>query len=426
MRSLPACLLIAALLPSAAFAVFGDEDHDITTPVVREIVLEGDYRTHDDLILKEMGVRIGEPLGRERMNEVWIHLEDIGWFAFVDMEFDDSVDGEVILRVYLEDDLTLTYGPLLRFDRRHKYQLGAWLEETNLRGRGEKLRLELAGLYPQRGLVEWSHPWLLGQKGLLLDATLEGEASDFVYRPTRQKWARGSIGLRQDFPIGFFAEAGAAYQSLEFRDAFSWDDRRTGQPVDHEPATMERTAWTVSLGHDSRSNPWYPASGLLARIDWSRWNGDGFADYDEGEADLRLFYPSPLPFGEHIVALRAWGRRVSGPAPLDRFLFFGGPETLRGYRYAGWEGDEGYLLSVEYRIPLFIMPISPRGESVGLGLHLFGDAGDTWFQEEDPGRALQSWGGGAHLNLDTMQLRFEAARTRDGDWVFEFMDHFNF
>jgi len=48
-------------------------------------------------------------------------------------------------------------------------------------------------------------------------------------------------------------------------------------------------------------------------------------------------------------------------------------------------------------MPLFLMPISPR-----------------------------SYGAGFHLNIDTLQLRFEAARTREGDWMFEFMDKFNF
>ena len=53
-----------------------------------------------------------------------------------------------------------------------------------------------------------------------------------------------------------------------------------------------------------------------------------------------------------------------GPAHLDNMLYFGGPETIRGYPYASREGDNGYLLSAEYRMPLFLMPISPQGEIV--------------------------------------------------------------
>ena len=36
--------------------------------------------------------------------------------------------------------------------------------------------------------------------------------------------------------------------------------------------------------------------------------------------------------------------------------------------------------------------------------------------------------GGQNVNKvsSAVELRFEAARTREGDWVFEFMDKFNF
>jgi len=424
MRTLSACLLLILLLPATTLAVFGDEDHDTSAPVIREIVLEGNERTDSALILREMGLRIGQTLSRAEMNDVWIHLEDIGWFAFVDMEFDDSNDDGVILRVYLEEDMTMAYGPLVRFDRRHKYQLGGWIEETNLRGQGERLRLEVGALYAQHAALRWSHPWFLGWKGLRLKLGLRGESSNFVYRPTHQKLYRGTAGLRWDLPRSFFVESSLTFGNTHFDDSYQWAYRGTPGTVRHEAGDYGRLAATLTTGVDTRDNPWYPSHGILAQADLTRWSGDGFDSYNQGDAEVRVF--APLPIGEHVLALRAWGRRVSGPAPLDNYLFFGGPETVRGYQYAGWEGDEGYLLSVEYRIPLFIMPISPRGESVGLGLHAFADAGDTWFQENEPQRALQSWGAGAHLVLDTMQLRFEAAKTREGDWVFEFMDHFNF
>ncbi len=424
MRILTTCLLLLILLPTTAFAVFGDEDHDTSVPLVREIILEGNHRTDSRLILREMGVEIGQPLSREAMNDVWIHLEDIGWFAFVDMELDDGADEGAVLRVYLEEDMTLAYGPLVRFDRRHKYQLGGWLEESNFRGHGETLRLEVGALHARHATARWSHPWLLGRRGLRLKLELHGESSDFVYRPTRQKLYRGTVGLRWDLPRDFFLETSLTAGGIRFADSYRWAERDAGGAVLREAGDFGRMATALAVGLDTRDNPWYPARGILARVGITRWSGDGFSSYRQGDAEARVFVP--LPKGPHVLALRAWGRRVSGPAPLDNGLFLGGAETVRGHPYAGREGDEGYLLSAEYRIPLFLMPISPRGESVGLGLHAFADAGDAWFQENAARSGLQSWGAGAHLNLDTMQLRFEAAKARDGDWSFQFMDRFNF
>jgi len=59
-------------------------------------------------------------------------------------------------------------------------------------------------------------------------------------------------------------------------------------------------------------------------------------------------------------------------------------------------------------------------------VHLFWDAGDAWFYGDEAGRPSMSWGAGAHMNLSSLNLRFEFARTREGEDVFQFEDHFNF
>jgi hemolysin activation/secretion protein len=154
------------------------------------------------------------------------------------------------------------------------------------------------------------------------------------------------------------------------------------------------------------------------------WTSNNYDSYLETSLDTRFFIP--VPIAKHILALRGWGRQVDGPINLDNTLFFGGPETTRGYPFGGVQGEEGYLLTAEYRMPLFLMPISPRGEIIGAGIHLFTDTGDAWYYGAEAGKAMFSYGAGIHLNIDTLQLRFEVARTREGDTMFEFMDKFNF
>ena len=83
------------------------------------------------------------------------------------------------------------------------------------------------------------------------------------------------------------------------------------------------------------------------------------------------------------------------------------------------------LLSVEYRWPLFLMPISGDGRVIGIGLHAFGDAGSNWWDAGDRG-TLYSYGAGAHINISDHQFRFELAIPAEGDVTFQFMDAFNF
>jgi outer membrane protein assembly factor BamA len=417
-------IFIMALVPVSAHAVFGDGPDTGDSLTLKEIVIEGNSRTDRQLILNEMNLQVGQVFDREMMNQVWIMLEDIGYFAFVDMEFDDSSGDGVVLNVYVEEDMTMAYGPLVRYSRRHKYMLGAWLEETNLRGKGETLRLDLTGLYIQRGEAAWTKPWLLGVRGLDLKLSLLGEKSNFVYRPTDQYLGWGDAEIRWNFLGNLYVSSGLNYGQSKYRDDYYWTDPVSGVSVFHQNGTVSHLATRAVLGFDSRDNPWYPSRGIMAEVQAQHWASDDFNSYTAITGDVRLF--APMPMGKHVLAVRAWGRRTDGRSHLENTLFLGGPETIRGYQFGGLEGDEGYLLSVEYRIPLFMMPISAKGEMVGFGLHAFGDAGDAWYDGLDAQRALQSWGAGAHLNIDRMQLRFEAAKTREGEWVFEFMDHFNF
>ncbi len=417
-------ILLFLMTPTLARAVFGDNASTNQNPILKSITIEGNSKTETNAVLREMDLIVGQPFNREMMNKAWEQLEDVGYFAFVDMEFNDSQGDGVVLDIYVEEDLTRNYGPLARYSRRHKYLLGVWLEENNLRGKGESLRIDLAAFYIQQGEISWTHPWWFGVRGLQLKLGLKGENSNFVFRPTKQRLSRADVEVRWNILGELYVATGLNHGLTNYLDNYNWVDAATDSRVLHSSGTVNQLATRAALGFDSRNNPWYPAHGVFAEVQAQHWSGDDFDSYSEFIADLRVFIP--VPIAKHVLALHAWGRQTDGSVQLDNTLFFGGPETIRGYRFGGLEGDEGYLLSAEYRIPLFMMPISPKGEMVGMGLHVFGDAGDAWYDFAEAGRALQSWGGGIHVNIDRMQLRFEGAKTRDGEWVFEFMDHFNF
>lgn len=424
-----AAAFVSAGTPACAQEAAATAGTEPEVPTLAAIEISGNTRTDQTLILREMDLTIGQPFSFDDMDAAWDHLEDTGFFAFVDMEYDDADTAGVVLRVQVEEDLTTEYGPLVRYDRRHKYLLGARMKENNFRGRGETIEAALSVYYIQRAELGWKRPWLFGVSGLEGRFRGDGENANFVYRPTDYtKWDLG-LELRWTFAGPVYLLGAADYGQFRQRDDYSWDlpDRGEDSPTGkafYAAGTSDHWALTGGIGLDTRDNPYYPRHGGLAEIKGRRWLSDQFDDYAEASGDLRIFLPVPIK--QHILAARAWGRRTDGPAQLDNALYMGGPGDIRGLRYASLEGDEGWLLSVEYRAPLFLMPISPHGELVGLGLHAFADAGDAWYHGADPHRPSQSFGGGVHINLDTLQLRFEAAKSRDGDWVFEFMDKFNF
>jgi len=421
-------LLGLALLVAAGPAAAQD---DPAFPPLGAVVIEGNTRTSRDVVMRVIDLDPGAPFTDEEFNDIWDRLEDSGYFAFVDLDYEEAADGSVTLLVYVEEEQTAAYGPVIRYSRRHKYLLGAWFRDRNLGGRGETLEFE--GLaYRVQGLKgSWKKPWLFGQNGTSLKLGAGYEQADFVFRPFDYRTWREEIGVRWDGtgPLPFFAELTGGQVNFEQKDAYAWplpDRGRVEDPgIGTFPAAVRRS-WRVggAIGFDSRSNPYYPVSGVYARLGAERMIYDEpVADATVSSGDLRLFIPAP---GDLIVALHAFGRVTDTPLPVEERLYYGGPETVRGAPYARREGEYGYLLSAELRYPLFLMPVTPSGENVGFGLHAFYDAGDAWFDGGDPGRALQSFGAGCHVNLFTWQLRFEAAKERDHDWTFQFLDQFNF
>lgn len=422
--TIPCLTLVLTVLVAAppARALPGD------TGPIRRITFSGNERTQEVMLRRILALAEGDTLDPARLDAAWDRLEDCGWFRWVDLEVEPTDDG-VELGVTVEEDLTTYYGPLLRHSRRHKYLAGAWLEERNLRGAGQTLRFELSAWRLQAAGAQWHVPWLAGVPGLTGSVGLRGEQAEFVFRPTRYRKWDAALGAQWRFRGPFFVQAGLRAGRFAQRDAYQWAPPARGEATiaalsDYAAGTLGHRRLAAGVGLDSRDNPFYPRRGAAVLLEAARWYGDGFADYAEYTGEARAFVP--LPAGEHLLALHAWGRRVGGPAPLDNVLFLGGPDNLRGAGFGSLEGEEGWLLTAEYRLPLVMVPIAPGGESVGLGLHAFVDGGQAWWHGATAAAPVITWGAGAHVSLDTWQLRFEAARDEAGDWHFEFADRFSF
>jgi len=420
-------LLLAGLLVCAG-AARPTAAADADARRVGPITVQGNTRTVTELILRELGFREGDPWDAGAVDRAWDHLEDLGDFAFVDIsEGEETDDGRVPLTITVEEDKTFHYYPLIDYDRRHKYRLGARVEEDNLRGRGERAALEATWVRVHGYRATWDRPWLANRRWLEGGLTAGWEQAQFVWRPT--KYSRWDAGLRVRARLrgpGYLEADGTLLGFRQHSDVRETaPDRGDGSPGDLLWTHGWRNRFTagLTLGYDSRDLAFYPLRGAWHRLRVARAMSDGFDSYSEASGDLRQFVPLPW---HKVLALHAYGRRVSHAIPLEDRLYWAGPETIRGYRYASIEGEEGWLLSGELRWPLFLMPISPQGHVIGVGLHLFCDAGDAWYDGAHPGAPLLSWGGGAHVNLSSLNLRFELARTREGENVFQFEDRFNF
>lgn len=400
-----ACLLAPAGAGAFENAVFG------------EITVVGNASTRTDLILHELGFAEGDPFDFAALDAAWEHLEDLNWFAFVDMDYDDSEPDIVAVTVTVEEDATTRYYPIIDYDPRWDVLLGARVYDINFRGRGEVLSAG-ATWYARHGYeADWSHPWLFGVDGLSCGVGLLWEDADFVFLDFDYRRHAVEGRLRWDVRRPFFLETAVTYHGFRQKSATA------ELPVAFAAESRDRVIMRGTLGVDTRNSVHYTMRGVYGRVSVERVDRPAF--YETRTlltADLRGYVPLPW---EHVLALRAWGRRVDGPLFPEDMLFWGGADTIRGYGYGSLAGEEGFLLGAEYRWPLFLMTISGDGRVVGVGLHAFADAGSNWWDGETRD-TLYSWGGGAHLGVSDHQFRFEVAFDENGHASFQFMDHFNF
>jgi len=414
---LPITMLILLTMMAAATAPAAAVEHDdyFSDQTVGAVTVEGNTSTNTDLILKEMLFHEGDALDYDLVDATWEHLEDLGWFAFVDISLDDSED-VVPVTVLVEEDRTTRGYPIIDYDRRYDIMLGLRLYDINFRGQGESISFSAIWHRPHRYEFSWDHPWFLGVKGLTLGLDARWEDAPFVYRDFDHKAWRSGLRLRWAPRGKAFVEVGVARSSFEQEGLFD------NAPTVWAAGTRDRWSASGTLGVDTRDLVWYPTRGGYHRLTAVRHDSDDFPSFTELIADLRQFVSLPW---DHVLALRAWGREVDGNVPPEDMLFWGGPENLRGFHYGQFEGEEGWLASVEYRWPLFLMPISADGRVIAVGLHAFGDVGEVMY-DEGTGDTRHDFGAGVHLGISDHQFRFEVARTNDDRTAFVFMDSFNF
>lgn len=388
-----------------------------TEPLVRfgEIIVEGNLKTDTQLIRDELSFREGDPFDLNKIDDSWEHLEDLGYFIFVEIE-EEIIGDLALVTVSVDEDQTLRGYPIVDYDRRFDVMLGARIYDINFRGRGETVSLQGLWYRPHNYSAFWKHPWLMRVRGLDLKFSGEWETADFVYRDfDYTSWNTGAE-LTWNFLGPVFVSAAGGYGYFNQKGVFA------GSVQYADPATRRHWRSSLTLGMDSRDLRWYPTRGAFHSLRMERISARDFQSYTQLIGDLRQFIPTPW---NHVLALHAWGRLVNAHLPPEDRLYWGGSDTLRGYRYATIEGEEGFLLTVEYRWPLFLMPISADGRVIGIGLHAFTDIGSSWCDNltREP---LSSFGAGAHINIVSHQFRFEMARTESGKTVFQFMDSFNF
>ncbi len=135
-------MLITLSAPQAGAQNLWPPDHP--TLHIDSVSIRKNWRTKDEIILKELGIRPGTDIDKKALDIGITRIWNIGNFSDVQYALDTLEGGRILLRITAKDAFTIV--PILSFSGNKKdFKLTAGVSDHNFLGRN--LRLSLLGSY---------------------------------------------------------------------------------------------------------------------------------------------------------------------------------------------------------------------------------------------------------------------------------------
>jgi hypothetical protein len=238
----------------------------------------------------------------------------------------------------------------------------------------------------------------------------------------RQTGARGFLS----YPLSFYhrVEGSLGYVYRDYFVQRFFEDPGTGFVIpfvapqkDHYPE-----AQLFAVGDTAVFAPWGPISGRRWRV-----GGSYAPDLSAGGTltssalvDFRQYVPLTRRMN---LAFRTFGGASFGDTP--NVFFFGGLDTVRGFRFRELVGDRAFYSNLELRFPLIDALALPFLRFDGIRGRVFVDMGGAWFDyagqsftfwdsdENRLGDAVASYGWGFTVRFLGLDLHWDFAKRWD-------------
>jgi outer membrane protein insertion porin family len=349
---------------------------------IERINIIGNLRTLDHVIRREFRLAEGDAYNPLMVDKAKKRLQQLGFFKTVEIK---RRPGTAPDRVVLDVELVEQSTGELSFGAGYSTSEGVIgdvsISERNLLGKGQFLRLRLAGSAERLQVdLSFTEPRFLDRNLAAGFDVFHKDVNLSQVSAFRSMTTGGS--LRLGFPLS---------ENLWLTNSYTLSRGEIYDVQDTASLAIKQAAgeaWTSSLGtslaYDARNHPKTPTSGYYFQIgsDFAGLGGD--VNYVRVQGEARFYYP----IAEKITFVgRAIGGHIMGLAGDDVRLidlFYKGGETIRGFNRGGFGprdlltndalgGATFWATTAEVRFPLPFIP-----EDLGLGGAVFVDAGSLF------------------------------------------------
>ncbi len=313
-----------------------------TQSFINLINIQGNTRTKDKVIRRELAVNPGEVYDTVLVDVSKQRLENLNYFSQVQtVPTDTMIPGRKDLNVIVEEKRTGSFNFGAGFSTIDSLVGFAELQQTNFDlfgwpnfvGGGQRLRIRgQYGIQRADAVISFTEPWFLGQQ-LSLGTELFYRQASFLSTLYNQSNYGGAVQLRK--PFGQFVAANLEYK-LEGIDIYNVDYDSPPQ-IWTQAGLYTRSAVSGGLTFDSRDNLFLTRRGtyvnLTGFVAGGGLGGD-VQDYGislEGSQHVLLPWDIIFLFRGQLAAVDTWGGADDVPI-FDR-LWLGGANNLRGFQF---------------------------------------------------------------------------------------------
>lgn len=404
-------LLLPALAQAQQFIKLADSTSENNTEEVFVVLVQGNEKTQDEIILREMKTKPGDPYNPIQVERDRLRIQNLGIFNRVQIDTIPTPKGMILIVTVSEMWYIFPYPIIFRNERDwSRISVGAGLLHLNFRGRREVIDFSFwLGFNPAVQLA-YTNPWILG------DWKFYTRLSVFARKVRNESFT----ALGQDVDenqLGFDWKIGKRFGHTTYFDI----------NLGYKQLTSADSTLTLSSGrdhllsvgfsftHDTRDLWEYPHQGHFVNL-WAKktgWFGNTI-DYVRYGADVRKY----VPVGKTTMALRAATNLSAGTVPIYSQVHLGFLNRVRGHFRERRTGENLLLGSLAFRFPIRKItyhdwePLSAMGRygsdlRFGLSGALFVDTGAVWFGNETldlEKHFITGWGAGVHIFLPYMNL----------------------
>ena len=373
---------------------------------VKAITIEGNEKTKDYVILREMSTKVGDSLSSQLLTQDQNRIYSLRLFNRVVVSSETMGDSATVFVDVNERWYWFPY-PILGFRYRDfkKFYYGAGFTHQNFRGRNEKLYISFALGYDRWVYFRYQNPKLTDDDDIFLgvDASL-GRMPNLNVQSSAytQYFYDGSVSIGKRFGLYQTVLTTIGFEIQQVSDP-SFGRTLSGSGKDQYAYVG------LNYTYDTRNIKEYATQGTYVGLGY---NKSGFGESQVNLAtyayDLRQFIAITQDWS---LGIRTFGSLTGGGLiPIYRHVYYGYSERLRGYFNDVVEAEDIMGGNLELRVailePRYIrssfIPV-PEFSVLRYGLYagVFADGGKVWYRTQSfPGNDWRSgYGAGLHFLL---------------------------